>query len=169
MAIAGSRFCCETPAGRSATGASSGCGAVATRGAKSANEVTEEGPALDQRWVMRAPQTGAPRPRPALADCCAIVCRARGPTTSSIAAPPFSDASHRLSGKAWENGYCESFNGRMRDEVLNGEIFYSLREAQILIEQWRRHYNTQRPHSSLGYRPPAPEAIVPIDLRPFMN
>ena len=62
-------------------------------------------------------------------------------------------------GSPWENGYCESFNGSLRDELLNGEIFYSLAEAQILIEAWRRHYNTVRPHSSLGYRPPAPEAV----------
>ncbi|WP_120222558.1 IS3 family transposase [Sphingopyxis sp. FD7] len=62
-------------------------------------------------------------------------------------------------GSPWENGYCESFNGSLRDELLNGEIFYSLAEAQILIEAWRRHYNTIRPHSSLGYRPPAPEAV----------
>jgi len=62
-------------------------------------------------------------------------------------------------GSPWENGYCESFNGSLRDELLNGEIFYSLAEAQVLIESWRRHYNTVRPHSSLGYRPPAPEAV----------
>lgn len=61
-------------------------------------------------------------------------------------------------GSPWENGYCESFNGKLRDELLNGELFYSLKEAQVVIEQWRRHYNTQRPHSSLGYRPPAPAA-----------
>ncbi|MEP1520172.1 IS3 family transposase [Ascidiaceihabitans sp.] len=72
-------------------------------------------------------------------------------------------------GSPWENGYCESFNGRMRDELLNGEIFYSLREAQIIIESWRKHYNTKRPHSALGYRPPAPEAIVPMDQRPIMH
>lgn len=60
-------------------------------------------------------------------------------------------------GSPWENGYCESFNGRLRDELLNGEIFYTLREAQVLIERWRVFYNTRRPHSSLGYRPPAPE------------
>ncbi|MES0865028.1 IS3 family transposase [Ruegeria sp. SCPT10] len=72
-------------------------------------------------------------------------------------------------GSPWENGYCESFNGRMRDELLNGEIFYSLREAQILIEQWRKHYNTKRPHSALGYRPPAPETIIPMDYRPMMH
>lgn len=60
-------------------------------------------------------------------------------------------------GSPWENGYCESFNGRLRDELLNGEIFYTLREAQVLIERWRVFYNTRRPHGSLGYRPPAPE------------
>jgi transposase InsO family protein len=64
-------------------------------------------------------------------------------------------------GSPWENGYVESFNARMRDELLNGEIFYSLREAQIIIESWRIHYNTRRPHASLGYRPPAPEVFVP--------
>jgi putative transposase len=60
-------------------------------------------------------------------------------------------------GSPWENGYIESFNGRLRDELLNGEIFDTLTEARVLIEQWRREYNTIRPHSSLGYRPPAPE------------
>lgn len=63
-------------------------------------------------------------------------------------------------GSPWENGYVESFNGKMRDELLAREIFYSLKEAQILIEMWRREYNTIRPHSSLGYHPPAPEAFV---------
>ncbi|MDH3669193.1 MAG: IS3 family transposase [Paracoccaceae bacterium] len=72
-------------------------------------------------------------------------------------------------GSPWENGYCESFNARFRDELLNGEIFYSLREAQILIEQWRRHYNTLPPHSALGYRPPAPESIIPMDPRLVMH
>ena len=72
-------------------------------------------------------------------------------------------------GSPWENGCCESFNARFRDELLNGEVFYSIREAQILIESWRRHYNTVRPHSALGYRPPAPEAFVPIDQRPTMH
>jgi transposase InsO family protein len=61
-------------------------------------------------------------------------------------------------GSPWENGYCESFNGKLRDECLNGEIFYMLKEAQIVIEQWRVLYNTLRPHSALGYRPPAPAA-----------
>ena len=64
-------------------------------------------------------------------------------------------------GSPWENGYVESFNARFRDELLNGEIFYSLREAEIIIESWRRHYNAIRPHASLGYRPPAPEVVVP--------
>ena len=72
-------------------------------------------------------------------------------------------------GSPWENGYCESFNGRFRDELLNGEVFYTLREAQIIIEKWRQHYNTKRPHSALGYRPPAPEAIIQMDQRPNMH
>ncbi len=64
-------------------------------------------------------------------------------------------------GSPWENGYVESFNARLRDELLNGEIFYTLKEAQIVIESWRRHYNAVRPHASLGYRPPAPAVFVP--------
>jgi len=64
-------------------------------------------------------------------------------------------------GSPWENGYIESFNGKLRDELLNGEIFYTLNEARAVIEWWRRHYNEVRPHSSLGYRPPAPEAFMP--------
>ncbi len=64
-------------------------------------------------------------------------------------------------GSPWENGYVESFNARLRDELLNGEIFYSLREAQVVIESWRRQYNAVRPHQSLGHRPPAPEVYVP--------
>ena len=62
-------------------------------------------------------------------------------------------------GSPWENGYVESFNGRLRDEILNGEFFYTVTEAKVLTERWRRHYNRFRPHSSLGYRPPAPEAV----------
>lgn len=61
----------------------------------------------------------------------------------------------------WENGYNESFNGKLRDELLDREIFYSLAEARVLIERWRRHYNTERPHSGLGYQPPAPETSGP--------
>lgn len=64
-------------------------------------------------------------------------------------------------GSPWENGFIESFNARLRDELLNGEIFYTLREAQVVIESWRRHYNTVRLHGSLGYKPPAPEVFVP--------
>lgn len=64
-------------------------------------------------------------------------------------------------GSPWENGYIESFNARFRDELLNGEIFYTLEEAQVIIESWRRHYNTIRPHASLGYRAPAPEVLIP--------
>jgi putative transposase len=65
-------------------------------------------------------------------------------------------------GSPWENGYNESFNGKLRDELLNREIFYTLEEAKLLIENWRREYNTVRPHSSLGYWPPAPEALAVI-------
>ena len=67
-------------------------------------------------------------------------------------------------GSPWENGYNESFNGKLRDELLNGEIFTTLLEAQVLIENWRKEYNQFRPHSSLGYRPPAPEAIQPVKV-----
>ena len=86
-------------------------------------------------------------------------------------------------GAHGENGYCESFNSKLRDELLNGEIFYSLNEAKVIIESWRRHYNTIRPHSSLAYRPPSPETLVwpaaqpgpatpatpALALRPTMN
>lgn len=67
-------------------------------------------------------------------------------------------------GSPWENGYCESFNGKLRDELLDGELFYSLKEAQVIIERWRRDYNTLRPHSALGYRAPA---IGTIHARPL--
>ena len=60
-------------------------------------------------------------------------------------------------GSPWENGYVESFNGKLRDELLNSELFYTLHEARVIVEGWRQRYNTQRPHSALGYRPPAPE------------
>lgn len=63
-------------------------------------------------------------------------------------------------GSPWENGYNESFNGKLRDELLEREIFYTLKEAKVLVGMWRVNYNTRRPHSSLGYRPPAPEAIL---------
>jgi len=67
-------------------------------------------------------------------------------------------------GSPWENGYNESFNGKLRDELLNREIFYNLKEAQVMIENWRNEYNTIRPHSSLNYRPPAPEVRLPLVL-----
>jgi transposase InsO family protein len=65
-------------------------------------------------------------------------------------------------GSPWENGYNESFSGKLRDELLNREIFYNIKEARVVIENWRKQYNIVRPHSSLGYRPPAPEAIEPF-------
>jgi len=67
-------------------------------------------------------------------------------------------------GSPWENGYIESLNGKLRDELLNREIFTTLTEAKILIEEWRKEYNQVRPHSALNYRPPAPEAIIPLTL-----
>lgn len=72
-------------------------------------------------------------------------------------------------GLPWENGYCESFNAHFRDRLLNWKIFYTLKEAQIVIEQWRKHYNTVRPHSALGYRKPAPEVVIPLDRRRSMH
>lgn len=80
-------------------------------------------------------------------------------------------------GSPWENGYCESFNAKLRDELLNGELFYSLAEARVVIESWRQHYNTLRPHSSLGYKPPAPAALLwsetpntsPMAAKPTMH
>ena len=72
-------------------------------------------------------------------------------------------------GSPWQNGYCESFNARFRDELLNGEIFYTLKEAQIIIEKWRKHYNTKQPHSALCYRAPAPQTIVQMDQKPVMH
>lgn len=67
-------------------------------------------------------------------------------------------------GSPWENGYIESFNGKLRDELLNGEIFDTILEARVITEQWRKHYNKVRPHSSLNYRAPAPEAYLPMQV-----
>ena len=67
-------------------------------------------------------------------------------------------------GSPWENGYIESFNGKLRDELLNREVFTTLTEARILVERWRQEYNQVRPHSALGYRPPAPETRMPVSL-----
>ena len=72
-------------------------------------------------------------------------------------------------GSPWENGYCESFNARFWDGLLNGEIIYTLAEAKIIMQKWRVHYNTVRPHSSLRYKPPAPKSIVPVDQRPTVH
>jgi len=82
--------------------------------------------------------------------------------------PPEAKTAYIEQGSPWENGYCESFNARLRDELFNGEVFYPLCGAHILIEQWRKHYNTRRPHRVRAYRPPAPEA-VPMDPRPVMH
>ena len=71
-----------------------------------------------------------------------------------------SETAYSEPGSPWENGDCESFNAKLRDELLNGEVFYSLKEASVVIEQWRTHDNSIRPHSSLGYRPPAPEVVI---------
>lgn len=72
-------------------------------------------------------------------------------------------------GSPWENGYVESFHSKFRDECLNGEIFYTLLEAKVVVEQWRIHYNTKRPHSALGYKPPAPESIKLNHLNPHLE
>lgn len=72
-------------------------------------------------------------------------------------------------GSPWESGYFESFNASFREELLNRELFYPLREAQNVIEAWRKHDNTRRPQSALGYRPPAPETIVPMDQQPILH
>ena len=75
---------------------------------------------------------------------------------------------HIEPGSPWENGYIESFNGKLRDELLDGEIFYTLLEVRVLTERYRRTYNRVRPHSSLGYRPPATEAVLPAEPLPVL-
>ena len=71
-------------------------------------------------------------------------------------------------GSPWENGFVESFNGKQRDELLDREVFYTLLEVQVLTEQYRQTFNRIRPHSSLGYRPPAPETFLPENLVPVL-
>ena len=71
-------------------------------------------------------------------------------------------------GSPWENGYIESFNGKLRDELLDREVFYTLLEVRVLTERYRQTYNRVRPHSSLGYRPPAPETMLPADTLPVL-
>jgi transposase InsO family protein len=101
-------------------------------------------------------------------SCGKIIRRIRSDNGSEFTAKTLKDWLHKLGiktayiepGSPWENGYNESFNGRLRDELLNGEVFYTLKEAQTIIEQWRNHYNYVRPHSSLGYKPPAPLAKI---------
>jgi IS30 family transposase len=70
-------------------------------------------------------------------------------------------------GSPWENGYNENYNGKLRDELLNGEVFYNVKEAKAVIENWRKQYNTVISCSILGYRPPAPETIEPLTFEPF--
>ena len=72
-------------------------------------------------------------------------------------------------GSPWENGYIESFNGKLRDELLNREVFDTVIEAKVIIERWRKEYNEKRPHSSLGYLPPAPVAILPFRIKSLDN
>ena len=72
-----------------------------------------------------------------------------------------SQTARTVPGNPWENGYCDSFNSKLRDELLEGEVFFGVAEVQVLIEAWRGHYNSVRPHSSLGYRLPAPESFAP--------
>ena len=73
-------------------------------------------------------------------------------------------------GSPWENGFCESFNGTFRDNLLDGEIFYSLQEAKVVVGEWVKHYSHERPHSALGYRPPAPQVQIPkiIQTQPIL-
>jgi IS30 family transposase len=73
-------------------------------------------------------------------------------------------------GSPWENGFCESFNGTFRDNLLDEEIFYSLQEAKVVVGEWIKHYNHERPHSALGYRPPAPQVKIPkiIQTQPML-
>ena len=75
----------------------------------------------------------------------------------------------REGGSPWENGCCESVNARFRDDLLNDEICYTLKEAKIIIKQWRQHYNRKRPHSALSWRRPAPEVIMPLEHRPVIH
>src|SRR3546814_9042742 len=99
--------------------------------------------------------------------CCVVFCSSRRRHTRCALVTGVQTCALPIStlyiepGSPWENGYIESFNARLRDELLNGEIFYSLEEVRIVTRWWREHYNRARPHSSLGYRPPAPETIKP--------
>ena len=129
--------------------------------------------ALTDLFILRGPPAFIRAP---FIDCSAINCRARdnGPEFVAKEVRAWIEAVGAKTafiepGSPWENGYVESFNARLRDELLDGEIFYSLKEAQIIIEDWRKHDNTKRPHSALGYRPPAPETIIPLEQKPTMH
>jgi transposase InsO family protein len=106
---------------------------------------------LSDLFILR----GVPGPRPA-----PTTARVRRPGRPGWIAAVGARTAYIEPGSPWENGYCESLNGKLRDELLDGEVFYSLAEARVVIEGWRRHYNTGRPHSALGYRPPAPEVVL---------
>ena len=116
-----------------------------------------------KRWSSRSPHSLHAR---ALGD--GQLCGDAAHLAASLPFPDLNTGNTRLGvktlfiepGSPWENGYVESLNGKPRDELLDREVFGSLLEARVLIERWREHYNTVRPHSSLGYRPPAPEAIA---------
>ena len=117
--------------------------------------MTAQGGALRSAWLRAPPQS-----RRAIFPMCywpEFIAKSVQSWIAAIGAK----AAYIAPGSPWENGFVESFNARLRDELLNGEIFYTLREAQIIIESWRRHYNTIRPHGALGYKPPAPEVFVP--------
>ena len=114
-------------------------------------------------WPFIHPGPTGPQPRPQTPSVSLI------PSHGNLGAVGAKTANFEP-GSPWENGYIESFHARFRDELLDGEIFYTLREAQVVIGEWRRHYNTVRPHSAIGWRPPlAPESFIPVDHRPTMH
>jgi putative transposase len=112
---------------------------------------------------MTTPRSAAAQPGPASPRCFPMYYGAEftAKAVQDWIAAVGAKTAYIAPGSPWENGFIESFNARLRDELLDGEIFYSLKEAKIVIESWRRHYNTLRPHGSLGYKPPAPEVFVP--------
>ena len=134
-------------------------------GAEGAAAAAEARSAVAQRRIVHPAEAAVSGPR--------LVVRLRGLEDARRACAEAADSAGRAHegvlvetlfiepGSPWENGYNESFNGKLRDELLNGEIFYSLAQAAVLVEQWRREYNTVRPHSACGGFPPAPEAIKP--------
>ena len=123
--------------------------------------------------AIRVPASSRPSTSSTCCRTCSSCAAFRGtsdPTTAPSSSPKAvqdwiaavgASTAYIARGSPWENGFIESFNARLRDELLDGEIFYTLREAQIVIESWRRHYNAVRPHASIGYQAPAPEVFVP--------